>query len=574
MITDLKDLFLKPTTTAHKRYEVLRAHFVEGLSHETIAERVGYTTGHVANLVSRLRKSPTIDHFRDSRPKPKPKAKPSRKKMRDDRILELRRTEQLTNEEIYDRLKKEGLRAGINTVGSVVREAGFPKLGRRFYGKDVRPVKAAPADVRQFKVVTGAFQTRFGGLFLFAKDLLDTGLTDAVAHMPGSKRLPAACMIRALLALKLWGIERPSHVMPYILDQGPPLFAGLNELPKKSTLTEYSTRVDAAHLDTLMDSWYARSQPHLEKSTGSMDLDFHAIPYHGHLEPLESHYVSKRSRRQRGILALVAREAGQRALIYADATVTKDTCNDAVLSFVDNWHKRTGHNPVELVFDSRFTTYANLGQLNELGIVFLTVRRRFASLIRQALDQPADLWQTVRLHNIGRAYRKPRVLEEIIRLKTCSCPVRQLSILGLGHDKPTFLITNDYETAKGELIDRYARRMLIENAIEESINFFHMDALSAAVPLRTDVDLQLTLIGSALYRMLAKRLGGIYAKSKAKRLFRQFVNAPAEIKTASDRVIVRFNRRAHNNMLRSAGYVGSQGRIPWIHNRELILDYV
>ena len=41
-----------------------------------------------------------------------------------------------------------------------------------------------------------------------------------------------------------------------------------------------------------------------------------------------------------------------------------------------------------------------------------------------------------------------------------------------------------------ELIDRYARHMLVENAIQDAVNFFHMDALSSTIPLRIDLDLQ------------------------------------------------------------------------------------
>ena len=58
-----------------------------------------------------------------------------------------------------------------------------------------------------------------------------------------------------------------------------------------------------------------------------------------------------------------------------------------------------------------------------------------------------------------------------------------------------------------QLIDRYARRMVIENAIADAIDFFHMDALSAAVPMKVGLDLQLTLIAGGLYRLLAIRLG-------------------------------------------------------------------
>ena len=39
-----------------------------------------------------------------------------------------------------------------------------------------------------------------------------------------------------------------------------------------------------------------------------------------------------------------------------------------------------------------------------------------------------------------------------------------------------------------KLIERYAQRMLIENQIEDGIDFFHMDSLSSAVALRVSCD--------------------------------------------------------------------------------------
>ncbi|MCY4594719.1 MAG: hypothetical protein OXC19_07960 [Bryobacterales bacterium] len=48
-----------------------------------------------------------------------------------------------------------------------------------------------------------------------------------------------------------------------------------------------------------------------------------------------------------------------------------------------------------------------------------------------------------------------------------------------------------------------SRHMVIENAIAESIDFFHMDALSSAVPLKIDADLQFPLMASTLYRLPA-----------------------------------------------------------------------
>jgi hypothetical protein len=80
------------------------------------------------------------------------------------------------------------------------------------------------------------FTTTCGGLFLFVPDLVRLPLDSLVqaAHLPGSKMIPAGHALRACLALKLWSIERHSHVMALAADEGLALFAGLNVSPKKS----------------------------------------------------------------------------------------------------------------------------------------------------------------------------------------------------------------------------------------------------------------------------------------------------------------------------------------------------
>ena len=313
---ELAKLFVEPVHPAQKQYEALRARFVDRKPWADIAEQFGLNQGTLRNMGSELRKSRTLRQFDDP--------KTHIRSQRDRRIIELRQSEHLSAEEIAGRLKAEGLKAGATTVGNVLKQAGFPKLPRR----KARPrvIKAAQADIRRFKPTVGRWRTRFGGLFLFARDLAQAGLDGLLTDWPTSRKVPAGAMIRALLALKLWGGGgRPYQVMPDILDQGSALFAGLNVLPKKSTLSEYSTRVDAAHLRTLMDAWHGIAQRLLPAPEHSFDLDFHTIPYHGDEALMQKHFVSKRSRRQRGVLALVAREATQRAILYANAEITKES---------------------------------------------------------------------------------------------------------------------------------------------------------------------------------------------------------------------------------------------------------
>jgi hypothetical protein len=106
--------------------------------------------------------------------------------------------------------------------------------------------------------------------------------------------------MRSLLALKLSGTARHYHVMSSVLDHGLALFAGLNVIPKRSFLTEYSCRIATTCYPELMRRWFdAVSRLGLPRGR-SFDLDFHTIPFHGDDAHIEKHYISKRSRRQKG----------------------------------------------------------------------------------------------------------------------------------------------------------------------------------------------------------------------------------------------------------------------------------
>ena len=247
---------------------------------------------------------------------------------------------------------------------------------------------------------------------MFAFDLAQIGLDDMLDHvkMPGTRMIPAGCAVRLLLALKLSGVGRPSQVMAETLDPGLALFTGLNVIPKRTTLTEYSIQVDLTFAGPLMHRWYhAAAQLANVAGTGTfVDLDFHTIPDHGHQALLQKHFVSKRSRRHRGILTMLTRDAEAQVFCYTDPTIRKETRNDAILDFVRDWKARTGNVPGELVFDSRFTIYANLAELDTLGIDFITLRRRHAALIRRIHTLDKSAWKKIRLSNIGRVYRTPR----------------------------------------------------------------------------------------------------------------------------------------------------------------------
>lgn len=562
--------FLEPSSAGHRQYEALRAYFVEGRPAAEVARQFGYTPGSLRVLAHEFRKNPDRDFFRPSEREIRPDSK--RKRLRD-AVVKLRK-ENLSIHDISRTLSREGQPVGATTVSTILAEEGFARLPRRADEERpdrVRPVPADVADIRALDLSPRQFRTRFGGLFLFVPLLVEADLKTIVrkAGLPGTKQVPADAAVRSLLALKLFGNARQSHVMSHVFDEGLALFAGLNVIPKRSFLTEYSCRIHSDCYAQWMRRWFSTVE-RLGLSWGSsFDLDFHTIPFHGEDALVQKHYVSKRSRKQKGILAFVAQDADRRVFCYGNADLRKEEQNDEILEFVRFWKQRTGAVPGELVFDSRLTTYGNLNRLNAEGIDFITLRRRSEKLLREIAAAPASAWRRIELKGVSRAYRTPRVLDQRVRLSDYDGEVRQLVAKDLGHESPTVLLTNQFRRSPSTLIGRYAQRMLIENGIEDGIDFFHMDALSSAVALKVNCDLQLTLMGSSLYRLLASRIGDGYETAKSRHVFRDFIDATATVTISEREIIVRFQKRAHNPLLLAAGFDRTDVRVPWMGRKRL-----
>ena len=573
-LTDLSHVFLEPVNSTHRQYEALRAFFVEGLSSAEAARRFGYTPGSFRVLCHEFRQNPHRNFFLP--PSKGPQASPKTDPVRE-QIIALRKQ----NLSIYDisrTLTHSGHKLSPAAISKILKEEGFARLPRR--RDDERPISPRPeiapvADVRQLDLSPRTFRTKFGGLFLFFPYLASIPVDSILeqAGFPGSKMIPAAHAVRSLLALKLFGGARHTHVMGDVFDEGLALFAGLNQIPKRAFLTEYSCRVDPASYPVLMKLWFEAVGKLGMEWGESFDLDFHTIPFHGEDALIEKHYVSKRSRRQKGVLAFLAQDATRRVFCYANAQVRKADQNDEILRFVEFWKERTGKLPAELIFDSKLTTYANLNRLNQMGIRFMTLRRRTAKLLTEIRDEPISAWRRIELEAMSRAYRTPRILDRKITLSDYSGQIRQLTVKDLGHEEPTLLLTNQLTSSPSKLIGRYAQRMVIENGIQDGVDFFHMDALSSAVAMKVNCDVQLTLMGSSFYRLLGTKVKTGYENAKSAHIFRDLVDGTAQVNISTDTITVRMHRRAHNPLLIAAGFQNTDIAIPWLQGKRLRINF-
>jgi hypothetical protein len=547
----------------------LRAFYVQALPSAEVARRFGYSPGAFRVLCHAFRSGQLPEFFATAHPGPRGQPKKSRAQ---EQIVALRKRNYSVYE-ISQTLKEQGTPLSATAVREVLAEEGFAPLPRRL--DEERPIRVGPnaeavANVHDFILTRREFTTRVGGLFLFVPDLVRLDSDDALAlggKLPGSRMIPAAHALRASLALKLWAIERKSHVMALVADEGLALFCGLNAMPKKSFLSEYSSRITPQKVSRLLAVWHARLAGDL--FTGqSLNLDFHSVPYFGEHPLVESHYLSKRSRRQPSILTFLAQDADTQVFCYANADIRKGEEAEEIFRFIDFWRRQHGSPPQHLVFDSKLTTYHGLDRLDAAGITFLTLRRRSPSLLAEVDRLPPSAWRTITLDLPHRKYRTPQVYEQK------ACPrertYRQFFITDLGHEEPTILLTNDAKSTARNLIARYAKRMLIENALADAVRFFHIDALSSSVGFKVDFDMALLVLASGLYRIMARRMRG-YDDAQARQIFRDLIDMPANVAITENEIRVRFHRRAHLPIVLASGLIDKPVAVPWWNGRRLRL---
>jgi DNA-binding CsgD family transcriptional regulator len=525
------EFFATPDDPTQRRYEALRCYLYEGASAAEVADRFGYTVDTVRTLVRDFRAGRRGFFVAAT---PGPKSAPAKDAARD-RIIALRTGQGLSIDEIAAVLAAQGTPLNRTGIAEVLADEGLPRLWRRPDAeRGIPPVardRLARAGIVDFAALDERLDTRFAGLLLAVPDLvaLDVGGLAAAAGYPGTRDIPAASYLLALVATKLIGLRRVGHVDDIAADVGAGLFAGLSSIPKTTALRTYSYRLDHPRQTRLLSATSRAMVDHGLVDGADFDLDFHAIQHFGDDPALEKHYVPKRSQRTRSVLTFFAQDADTHNLIYANADLTKAAQNREVLAFS-------------------------------------------TSLMRHiaALDTDAGAWKTVRLDRPGR-YTTPRVVDQpAVRLSRYPGTVRQLIVAGLGRDTPTVIITNDTTTTAKRLIERYARRMTIEQRLAEAIRAFHLDALGSAVALNVDCDVVLTVLADAVCAALARRLPG-YHDATPDLLQRRFLDTEGTIHTHDDRVTVRLNRRAYSPVLRAADLPDTP--VPWWNGRTLHFEF-
>ena len=563
------DYFLRPAGASQRRYEALRAYFVEEMPASEVADRFGYSTASVHQMATVLRAG-RMSLFADARPGPKgPREATGQLRLR---VLALRAAGHSVTE-IAAALTAEGLPVSAQTTWQILAAEGIGRLPRRDEGRRGPPARldaVQAAKLPGWPAADTALGCDHAGLLLLFPAMAQLGMHELVrsAGYPSTRALSSWQSAGTLLLAKCARRPRVHHAGSLTDDEGLAFTLGLTSLPKATHLGTYSWRVRRESNHKLLAGLVAALRP-LGLATGEagFNCDFHAIRHHGDDAVLEKHYVPRRSQRTRAVLTFFAQDHASSEMAYANADITKAGQAREIIAFADYWQHATGSDPGLLVFDSQLTTYKILDELTGRGINWLTLRQRGKNELARLAALPASARKSATITRTGR-YRRPRLHEDMVKLTGVSSRVRQIAVKNIGRDEPTLLITHDLATPARELFARYAERMIVENELDAYIGGFHLDALTSGVPLNVDLDTTLTVVAGNLCRLLALKLDR-YQNATPDKIWRHFLDATGTLHITGTGVTCALNLRSHHPVLIDAGFADLEIPIPWWDGRTL-----
>jgi transposase len=573
----ITDFFIKPTQTSHKKYEALRAIYVDGVSAEQVAKKFGYSIHTIYSMCrdfSTRFKSNNVsaqDFFYEAQPGPK---KNNQLDLLRDEIILLRKQ----NHSILDiqsTLQAKGHEVSHVYIHELLQKDGFAKLPKRtalerLHAKADKLKAPQSRSLNWTEDLNKTYCSERGiGVLPFLPLMAEMGIHKWIedAQYPETSEINRLQSILSFIALKLSGHRRYHHDDLWAMDRAYGLISALNVLPKTTTLSSYSSRVKR----DMNKSFLKSMNSELKKRnllSGTFNMDFTAIPHWGDESILENNWSGKRNKALKSVLAGVCQDQDSGVLCYADAELNKKNQNDFILEFVDFW--KEDNSAIKcLVFDSKFTIYENLEKLDSDKIKFITLRRRGAKLEEETKAIPENQWQKVIVEGRSRKRKKLLVHDSEVTLnKKIQTKFRQIIVTGNGHEKPSFFITNDREKTTAQLIRQYGKRWNVEKSISEQIEFFHLNSLSSSIVVKVDFDLTMTVVAHNIYRAFAQKLEGFSGETSFSLNNKFFVNSGQF--TIEDKTIkVDLKKKRHLPILMESLAQFKDQKIPWLGDRTI-----
>ena len=540
--------FTEPLSPVHRQYQALRMFFADNKTAEQIAQETGYSVGTIYAMVRDFKKA--LDNpddepfFKETKTGRKPIDYSGGTK---EIVINLRK-KYLSVPDIQVALNAQDIHMSIYSIEKIITEAGFARLPRRDgqLRNEARtamiPKIEAPI-ANRINLEPDNFSSHLVGLLCVMPYIVSYGIDKLIEHSdyPSTKDISKISSILAFVALKLSDVKRYSADDVWCMDRGIGLFAGLTVLPKTAWFSSYSSAItrdmNLRFLKSMYSNWLDYGL-----FSDTVNLDFTTIPYWGDDDHLENNWSGKRNKALPSIQAVLAQDPESGLLCYGDTTIRHENEADVVLEFLDFHHSNPDMNSElkYLVFDSKFTVYQNLNELNSKGVKFITIRRRSKSLLERVAN--VEHRKKIRIQKADGKGRTVFVHEEILSMNGYSGQVRHVFIKDKSRTQPAILITNDFQISLESLVRKYSRRWLVETDISEHIDFFHLNRNSSGIVIKVDFDLTMTILAHNLYRLFCRDFDG-YSHCEVQTIFDKFISIPGRIQIGDGLISVRLKKK-------------------------------
>ena len=221
-----------------------------------------------------------------------------------------------------------------------------------------------------------------------------------------------------------------------------------------------------------------------------------------------------------------------------------------------------------LIFDSKFTNYENLNELNKKEVKFVTIRRRGKNIVEKINSQPASKWKNIRVEAAGNKKRNLKVYEDEVGLQGYAGTIRQIAITGNGKIKPAIIITNDFGLPFEQIVRKYAKRWIVEKTIGEQISFFHLNNVCSSMVIKVDFDLTMSILTYNIYKLLAMDLDR-YEKLSPQSIYEMFLDNSADIEIKDEEIIVALKKKRNLPLVLDKMSGFDNIKIDWLGNKKL-----
>lgn len=569
------NFFLQPLSIAQKQYEALRMYFVEKKPALEVAVKYGYAYRGFTTIVSEFRKKLTSEKSNGLFFLEKQKGRKITPIVDQAKeiIIGLRK-KNYSVEDIKVILDSKKLGISEKTIYNTIAQDGFSKLPRRSriikQQKEIPQIQAEKSISLSFD--SEDFKSSSAGILCLLPYIKNYGIDQIIAHShyPQTNSINRLSSILSFIALKASNVRRYSSDNIWCMDRGMGLFAGLNVLPKASWFTSYSHRVTTemnhSFLKEMHKIW-------IEKGllSDTINLDFTTIPYWGNTDHLENNWSGKRNKALASMLAVLAHDPQSGIIDYGNTNVMHKNESAVVLEFLDFYKKGVKENHLlkYLVFDSKFTNYQNLNELNKNGVKFITIRRRGKNIVDKIENQPSSIWKKIRIEAAGNKKRTMKVYQEEVNLIGYEGKLRQINITGHGKIKPAIIITNDFDLPLEKIIRKYTKRWIVEKTISEQISFFHLNNVSSSMVIKVDFDLTMSILTHNIFKLLALDLER-YEKLSDQTIYEKFLDNAADIKIQDAEIIIALKKKRNLPLMLEKMKLFSNLKLGWLNEKKLI----